>query len=80
MFGHVFIGTNDVDASRKFYDATMGVLGHHGFPLPHGSGYAGDGGVRNRRLTLRDHDAQFEDGAQARIVEAGEDPARMVGL
>ena len=45
MFGHVFIGTNDIDASRKFYDATMGVLGHHGFPLPHGSGYAGDGGT-----------------------------------
>ncbi|MCL6252038.1 VOC family protein [Altererythrobacter sp. KTW20L] len=45
MFNHVFVGTNDIDASRKFYDAVMGVLGHHGFPLPHGSGYAGEGGT-----------------------------------
>lgn len=45
MFNHAFIGTNDIDASRKFYDATMGVLGAHAFPLPHGSGYAGEGGT-----------------------------------
>ena len=38
MFNHIFIGTNDTDASKKFYDATMGVLGHHAFPLPHGNG------------------------------------------
>jgi catechol 2,3-dioxygenase-like lactoylglutathione lyase family enzyme len=44
VFNHIFIGTNDADASKTFYDATMGVLGHHGFTLPYGIGYAGDGG------------------------------------
>jgi catechol 2,3-dioxygenase-like lactoylglutathione lyase family enzyme len=28
MFTHVFLGSNDVERSRKFYDATMGVLGY----------------------------------------------------
>jgi catechol 2,3-dioxygenase-like lactoylglutathione lyase family enzyme len=45
MFNHLFVGTNDIDASRKFYDAVMGVLGHHAFPLPHGTGYASDAGT-----------------------------------
>lgn len=45
MFNHLFVGTNDIEVSRKFYDATMGVLGHHAFPLPHGTGYAGEGGT-----------------------------------
>ncbi len=28
MFTHVFLGSNDIERSRKFYDATMGVLGY----------------------------------------------------
>ncbi len=44
MFNHIFVGTNDIDASRKFYDATMGALGHHGHPLPHGTVYPSEGG------------------------------------
>jgi len=40
MFNHVFLGTNDIDKSRQFYDATMGVLGVGGHPLPHGTAYA----------------------------------------
>lgn len=28
MFHHVMIGANDVEASRKFYDAVLGALGH----------------------------------------------------
>ncbi len=28
MFTHVMVGANDLEASRKFYDATLGVLGH----------------------------------------------------
>ncbi|MEO0062013.1 MAG: hypothetical protein RLZZ08_573 [Pseudomonadota bacterium] len=39
MFNHVFLGTNDIATSRKFYDATMGVLGVEGHPLPHGTVY-----------------------------------------
>ena len=27
MFSHVMVGSNDVDASRKFYDAVLGPLG-----------------------------------------------------
>ncbi|MDX2201210.1 MAG: VOC family protein [Hyphomicrobiaceae bacterium] len=27
MFSHVMVGTNDLDKARKFYDATLGVLG-----------------------------------------------------
>ena len=39
MFNHIFVGTNDIETSRKFYDATMGVLGFEGHPLPHGTVY-----------------------------------------
>jgi len=28
MFSHVMIGANDIDASKRFYDATLGALGH----------------------------------------------------
>lgn len=28
MFSHVMVGANDVTASKKFYDATLGALGH----------------------------------------------------
>ncbi len=27
MFSHVMVGTNDLEASRKFYDAVLGVIG-----------------------------------------------------
>ena len=28
MFSHVMLGANDIQASKKFYDAILGVLGH----------------------------------------------------
>lgn len=28
MFSHVMLGANDLDASKKFYDALLGALGH----------------------------------------------------
>lgn len=28
MFSHIMVGSNDIAASRKFYDATLAVLGH----------------------------------------------------
>ena len=34
MFTHAFLGSNDVEKSRKFYDATMGALGHNNFFPP----------------------------------------------
>ncbi|MCY4264040.1 MAG: VOC family protein [Gammaproteobacteria bacterium] len=30
MFSHVMIGADDLEASKVFYDATLGVLGHDG--------------------------------------------------
>ena len=42
MINHVFLGTNDIEKSRRFYDATLGVLGHEGMELPHGTAYPSD--------------------------------------
>ena len=28
MFSHVMLGANDLEASKKFYDAVLGVLGY----------------------------------------------------
>jgi len=44
MFNHVFLGTNDREKSKTFYDATMGVLGHQGFPTPSGTAYVNQDG------------------------------------
>jgi len=44
MFTHSFLGTNDIDRSRKFYDAVMGTLGYTGIPLPHGTAYPSENG------------------------------------
>lgn len=27
MFNHIMVGATDIEASKKFYDATLGVLG-----------------------------------------------------
>ena len=38
MFSHIFVGTNDVDASQKFYDAIFGAMGvGAGVPTPKGA-------------------------------------------
>jgi len=35
MFSHVMVGANDIEASKKFYDAVMNVLGGKpGVPVP----------------------------------------------
>jgi catechol 2,3-dioxygenase-like lactoylglutathione lyase family enzyme len=37
MFSHIMLGTNDLEASKAFYDATLGALGHKpGFADPKG--------------------------------------------
>ncbi|HYC00482.1 MAG TPA: VOC family protein [Candidatus Limnocylindrales bacterium] len=28
MFSHIMVGSNDIETSRKFYDAILGALGH----------------------------------------------------
>lgn len=40
MINHNFLGTNDVEKSRKFYKSTMKELGHDGHDLPHGTAFA----------------------------------------
>lgn len=40
MFTHTFLGTNDIEKSRKFYSAVMATLGHTtAVPLPHGTAF-----------------------------------------
>jgi catechol 2,3-dioxygenase-like lactoylglutathione lyase family enzyme len=34
MFTHIFLGSNDIEKSRAFYDATMAVLGFHNVVPP----------------------------------------------
>jgi catechol 2,3-dioxygenase-like lactoylglutathione lyase family enzyme len=37
MFSHIMLGANDLEASKAFYDATLGALGHKpGFMDPKG--------------------------------------------
>jgi catechol 2,3-dioxygenase-like lactoylglutathione lyase family enzyme len=43
MFTHVMVGTDDLEASRRFYDAVLGVLGI-GEPLRDGDRYFYRGG------------------------------------
>ncbi len=47
MFSHVMLGSNDIDRSKKFYDAVLGALGANpGFVDPMGRLiYAHDGGL-----------------------------------
>ncbi|WP_126173361.1 VOC family protein [Altericroceibacterium xinjiangense] len=45
MLNHVFLGTNDIEKSRTFYNSTMGKLGHAGHELPHGTAYPSEGGT-----------------------------------
>ena len=45
LFSHVMIGTNDMDASKKFYDALFATLGHKpGFVDPKGRCFYFTGG------------------------------------
>ncbi len=45
MINHVFLGTNDIEKSRAFYNATMETIGNGaGHELPHGTAYASPNG------------------------------------
>ncbi len=41
MFTHTYLGTNDVDKSRKFYNSVMAALGYEPVELPDKTIYAG---------------------------------------
>ena len=38
MFTHITVGANDVEASRQFYDAVLGALGHEAGQGPDAKG------------------------------------------
>ena len=63
MINHTFLGTNDVEKSRKFYDATMGALGHEGHPLPHGTAYANGEGALVVATPANGEQASVSNGA-----------------
>ena len=45
MFTHSFLGTNDIEKSRKFYGATMETLGHAAaVTFPNGTAYPSEAG------------------------------------
>lgn len=45
MFTHSYLGTNDVEKSRGFYNAVMAPLGYQAVELPHGTLYPSEAGV-----------------------------------
>ncbi|OYX16571.1 MAG: glyoxalase [Sphingomonadales bacterium 32-67-7] len=45
MFTHVYFGTNDIEKSKKFYDAAMGALGYAAAPYPNGAIYPSASGA-----------------------------------
>ena len=47
MFSHIMVGTNDLDRSKKFYDAVLGTLG------------AGPGFVDRHRIFWRSNNGVF---------------------
>ncbi len=69
MFSHVMVGTNDIERSRRFYDAVLGVLGA-GEPFENtaGSGHARlfyrhDGGTFCVTEPINDEPASSANGA-----------------
>ena len=45
MFTHSFLGTNNIEASRAFYNAVMEKLGFKGIELPHGTAFPSEHGA-----------------------------------
>ena len=68
MFSHVMVGTNDIERSRRFYDAVLGVLGAGDpFTSPNRTGqtrlfYRHDGGVFCVTEPINGEPASFGNG------------------
>ena len=84
MFSHIMVGANDLEASKKFYDAVLGKLGAkpgvlspepiNGEPATHGNG----GTIGFKAETPEDADAWHEAGV-ANGGTAIEDPPGIRG-
>ncbi len=65
MFSHVMIGANDIQASKKFYDAVLGALGHKpGVIDPKGRCfYFTDNGIFALSIPIDGEDASHGNGS-----------------
>jgi catechol 2,3-dioxygenase-like lactoylglutathione lyase family enzyme len=69
MFSHVMVGSNDIERSKKFYDAVLGVLGA-------GEPFRNQNRTGQTRLFYRHNGATFcvsepIDGAPATVANGG---------
>lgn len=63
MFSHIMLGTNDLDTSREFYDATLGALGVKPGSLSHDKYfYRGLGGVFAITKPIDGNEATYANG------------------
>lgn len=62
MFTHVVVGTNDLEKSRKFYDAIFGVLGYDPSPPGDRVMYRSPGGSFMATLPINGEPACFANG------------------
>lgn len=73
MFSHIMLGANDIEASKRFYDATFAALGHEpGFTDPKGRVFwrAAGGGVFAITLPLDGADASHGNGSTTGFAAA----------
>ena len=70
MFNHVMVGANDIDASKRFYDAVLGVLGvDPGFKDSEDRClYKGGGGVFMIKLPIDGEPATHANGGTVGFV------------
>lgn len=75
MYTHLFIGCNDVEKSRKFYDAVMGVLGYSNVVPPEAGRmiYAGPTGTLVVGPPLNGEPATVSNGATIGFVAQSDD-------
>lgn len=69
MFNHIVIGSNDIERSKRFYDAVLGTLGFAGEPIRHVAAtghqrlfYRHDGGTLGISEPINDEPATCANG------------------
>ena len=75
MFTHAFLGSNDLERSRKFYDATMAELGYQNVVPPEAPSlvYAGPGGTFIVGKPYDGQPATFANGATLGFAAADDE-------
>jgi catechol 2,3-dioxygenase-like lactoylglutathione lyase family enzyme len=76
MFSHIMVGANDLDRSKKFYDAVLGALGHPpGFVDRHRVFWMTPTGVFSASLPIDGEPATCANGATVGFACATSDQA-----